>query len=111
MRPFPLHGACEMKRLYVRPTFRGAEVSKVLLQRALQQARILGYSRLRLDTHPPTMAAAVAMYRKLGFQEVMAEPKDRVEGLLYMELLLTPEETVAPISSRGSAGSSLRLAP
>jgi len=57
------------------------------------------------------MAAAVAMYRKLGFQEVMAEPKDRVEGLLYMELLLTPEETVAPISSRGSAGSSLRLAP
>lgn len=97
LRPFPLEGACEMKRLYVRPTFRGAEVGKFLVQWVVQQACARGYSRLRLDTHPPTMAAAVAMYRKLGFREVMAEPLDRVEGLLYMELLLTP----APISSSG----------
>jgi GNAT superfamily N-acetyltransferase len=111
LRPFPLQGACEMKRLYVRPTFRGGEVSKVLVQQTLLHARALGYSRLRLDTHPPTMAAAVAMYRKLGFHEVMTEPPDRVEGLLYMELRLMPEEIVNPVSSGGSAGSSLRLAP
>ena len=104
LRPFPLQGACEMKRLYVRPTFRGGEVSKVLVQRALQQARALGYSRLRLDTHPPTMAAAVAMYRKLGFQEVGPEPINRVEGLLYMELLLTPKQTVVTSPSTDSTG-------
>ena len=90
LRPFPLEGACEMKRLYVRPTFRGGTVGKDLVKRVLQQARALGYTRLRLDTHPPTMPAAVAMYRRLGFQEVAPDPTERVEGLLYMELLLTP---------------------
>jgi len=90
LRPFPLEGACEMKRLYVRPTFRGGTVGKDLVQRVLQHARALGYTRLRLDTHPPTMPAAVAMYRRLGFQEVAPDPTERVEGLLYMELLLTP---------------------
>jgi len=90
LRPFPLEGACEMKRLYVRPTFRGGTVGKDLVQRVLQHARALGYTRLRLDTHPPTMPAAVAMYRRLAFQEVAPDPAERVEGLLYMELLLTP---------------------
>ena len=90
LRPFPMERTCEMKRLYVRPTFRGGTVGKDLVERALQQARALGYTRLRLDTHPPTMPAAVAMYRRLGFQEVAPDPAERVEGLLYMELLLTP---------------------
>jgi len=42
------------------------------------------------------MLAAVAMYRKLGFQEVVADPIDQVEGLLFMELLLTPTPTLQP---------------
>ena len=84
LRPFPLEGACEMKRLYVRPTFRSRKLGKELAERVIQEARALGYQRLRLDTHPPTMQAAVRMYRNLGFQEVLAE--DGVEGLLYMEL-------------------------
>jgi GNAT superfamily N-acetyltransferase len=90
LRPFPVDGACEMKRLYVRPTFRGGTVGKNLVTRVLQQASALGYTRLRLDTHPPTMPAALAMYRRLGFQEVVPDPAERVEGLLYMDLLLTP---------------------
>ncbi len=90
LRPFPLEGACEMKRLYVRPTFRGGTVGKDLVERVVQQARTLGYARLRLDTHPPTMPAAVAMYRRLGFREVVPDPAERIEGLLYMELRLTP---------------------
>jgi putative acetyltransferase len=93
LRPFPQEGACEMKHLYVRPTFRGGKVGKVLVERVVQEARAIGYSRLRLDTHPPTMQAALAMYRKLGFQEVAPDPAGRVEGLLYMELLLTPAQT------------------
>jgi GNAT superfamily N-acetyltransferase len=90
LRPFPVDGDCEMKRLYVRPTFRGGTVGKDLVERVLQQARALGYTRLRLDTHPPTMPAAVAMYRRLGFKEAAPDPAEKVEGLLYMDLLLTP---------------------
>ena len=90
LRPFPQDGTCEMKRLYVRPTFRGEEAGKRLVEHVVQQACALGYTRLRLDTHPPTMQAAVALYRKLGFREVAVNPAERVEGLLYMELQLTP---------------------
>ena len=86
LRPFPLEATCEMKRLYVRPIFRGGKLGKELVDRILQDARALGYQRIRLDTHPPTMQAAVKMYRRLGFQEVTAT--DGVEGLLYMELAL-----------------------
>ncbi len=86
LRPFPLEGACEMKRLYVRPTFRSRKLGRELAERVLQEARALDYQRLRLDTHPPTMQAAVKMYRNLGFQEVSVA--EGVEGLVYMELRL-----------------------
>jgi len=89
LRPFPLEAICEMKHLYVRPTFRGGKVGKALAEQVMTAARALGYSRLRLDTHPPTMQAALAMYRKVGFQEVRPGPLTPVDGLLYMELLLT----------------------
>ena len=75
-----------MKRLYVRPLFRGGKLGQELAQRVMQEARALGYQRLRLDTHPPTMQAALRMYRNLGFTEV--SPESAVEGLLYMELSL-----------------------
>jgi len=94
LRPFPQEGACEMKRLYVRPTFRGGKVGKLLVEQVVQESRALGYPRLRLDTHPPTMQAAVKLYRNLGFREVAPQPAERVEGLLYMELLLIPTPTV-----------------
>ncbi len=94
LRPFPQEGACEMKRLYVCPAFRGGKVGKLLVERAVHEARTLSYSQLRLDTHPPTMQAALSLYRKLGFQEVAADPAERVEGLVYMELRLAPAERV-----------------
>jgi GNAT superfamily N-acetyltransferase len=99
LRPFPLEGACEMKHLYVRPTFRGGRVGKDLVERVVQEAGALGYSRLRLDTHPPTMQAAVALYRKLGFQEVEPGPVKAVEGLVYMEMPLKATRTLQPKSS------------
>jgi len=90
LRPFPVAGVCEMKRLYVRPPFRGGKVGRKLVERVLEMGRELGYSSLRIDTHPPTMQAAVALYKKLGFREISAAPLEPYEGLLYMELVLGP---------------------
>ncbi len=88
LRPFPQPGACEMKHLFIRPAFRGSSIGKQLVHRLLKEARLLGYSALRLDSHPPTMPAAVAMYRKLGFREVSAAPLQPLDELIYLELPL-----------------------
>jgi len=88
LRPFPLDGACEMKRLYVQPEFRGAKLGATLVEHIIQVARTLGYSRMRLDTHLPTMGSAVELYRRFGFSDVSPWPLPRVEGLSYMELPL-----------------------
>lgn len=89
LRPFPTDGCCEMKRLYVRPTFRGDKIGRLLAERVVQEARILGYRAMRLDSHLASMAAAVHMYRKLGFREVEPDPLEPIQGLIYMELALT----------------------
>ena len=86
LRPFPLHQTCEMKRLYVRPGFRGGKVGRKLVERLLDDARLFGYRSMRLDTHPAFMRAAVEMYRKFGFREVGPDPLEPTEGLIYMEL-------------------------
>jgi len=88
LRPFPQAGACEMKRLYVRPACRGARLGKALVEHVIALARRGGYSRLRLDTHPETMQVAVELYRSLGFREIPADPAPYVKGLSYMELHL-----------------------
>ena len=88
LRPFPLERTCEMKRLYVRPGFRGGKLGRELVERVLHEARALGYSSMRLDTHPGFMAAAVAMYRKFGFREVSPHPLPPIDELIYMELKL-----------------------
>ena len=78
-------GICEMKRLYVRPDFRGKGLGRVLAERILNEARDIGYDLLRLDTVEPVMKNAVAMYRLLGFREIAAYRANPIEGALYME--------------------------
>jgi putative acetyltransferase len=79
---------CEMKRLYLRPQFRGKKLGLALADRIIVEARQIGYRRMRLDTVEPVMKDAVAMYRRLGFKEIAAYCHNPIAGALYMELEL-----------------------
>ncbi len=81
-------GICEMKRLYLRPQFRGKGIGRALAERIIAEARQIGYQRMRLDTVEPVMKDAVAMYRKLGFKEIAPYCSNPIAGALYMELQL-----------------------
>jgi putative acetyltransferase len=79
---------CEMKRLYLRPQFRGKGLGRTLTERIIAEARQIGYRRMRLDTVEPVMKDAVVLYRKLGFKEIAPYCPNPMAGALYMELEL-----------------------
>jgi ribosomal protein S18 acetylase RimI-like enzyme len=84
-------GICEMKRLYVRDRFRGQKLGKMLISRIIAEARMAGYSTMRLDTYPPKMANAVELYRSHGFKEIERYYDNPNSGTLFMELDLTDQ--------------------
>ncbi len=81
-------GICEMKRLYVRPEYRGQKVGKLLVESLIDKAREIGYEKMRLDTYPAKMGKAVDIYRVYGFAEIEPYYDNPTEGVLYMELAL-----------------------
>ena len=79
---------CEMKRLFVRSEFRGRHLGRDLAERIIGEARVIGYTHMRLDTMPSLMGAAVAMYRNLGFYEIEPYCENPLPDVLYLELAL-----------------------
>lgn len=81
-------GICEMKRLYVRPQFRGLGIGKLLCDKLLKKARFIGYKIMRLDTIAQKMKSAINLYESYGFYEIPAYYDNPQDGVIYMELKL-----------------------
>ena len=78
---------CEMKRLYARPAFRGKRIGFRLVERIVEEARKLGYSRMCLDTLP-LMKKAISLYEHFHFTEIEPYKKDPIPGARYLGLEL-----------------------
>lgn len=78
---------CELKRLYVRPAFRGCGLAGRLVDRVLADAEEIGYQAVLLDTFP-FLQDAIRLYKKRGFREVSSYNGDPMPDLIYLRLEL-----------------------
>ena len=76
---------CEMKRLYVRPEFRGKRIGNQLVQKVIDDAREIGYAHMLLDTLP-FLQSAIHMYRQYGFYEIPSYNDSPMDTSIYMRL-------------------------
>ena len=80
---------CELKRLYIRPAFRGQGLARRLVERLLTDARSEGYQAMLLDTFP-FLSGAIRLYRTLGFYEIPSYNNSPLDSLIYMRKDLCP---------------------
>ena len=76
---------CELKRLYVRPAFRGRGIAGVMMQHILDDARAIGYTVMLLDTEP-FLRSALKMYRGLGFYEIPRYNDSPLDTTIFLRL-------------------------
>lgn len=93
LRPIADAGACEMKRLYVRPEARGRDLGRGLATAVIRRAQTAGYARMYLDTLAP-MTAAQQLYATLGFRPTVAYYDNPLPGARYLvlDLLRKPSD-------------------
>ena len=78
---------CEMKRLFVRPKFRGLHIGNCLVERIIDDAKKIGYKYMLLDTLP-FLNGAIHMYKKYGFYEISSYNNSPMDTSIYMKLNL-----------------------
>ncbi len=85
---------CEMKRLYIRPEFRGTGLGRRLISEVIAAARQIGYRAMRLDTVAGQMDTAIALYRSFGFREIPPYRVNPQPGARFFELSIDQFETL-----------------
>jgi len=76
---------CEMKRLYVRPQFRGQQIGKRLVSQVIADAKEIGYAHMLLDTFP-FLDHAIHIYQTCGFYEIERYNDNPLDNFVYMKL-------------------------
>lgn len=77
-------GACEMKRLFVKPHFRKNKIGRILVEELLSSATKRNYEKMRLDTFEK-LEPAVHLYKQFGFKITSAYYNNPLTGVVYME--------------------------
>lgn len=78
---------CEMKRLYVRPEYRNKKLGKLLAQKVIEDAGVIGYKSMVLDTLG-SLKSAICLYESLGFKQIQPYYYNPLKDVLYFELIL-----------------------
>ncbi len=84
---------CEMKRLYLRPEFRGKGIGRKMAREVIETAKEIGYAKIRLDT-VPIMKEAISLYNSLGFMMIGPYRDNPVPGAIFMELTLRQDKRI-----------------
>jgi len=92
-------GICEMKRLYVKPLFRGQKIGRLLAETVIKAAEDMGYDDMRLDTIP-SMKQANMLYTALGFKPIPSYRFNPIEGATFLELNLKKESIHAEVENK-----------
>lgn len=79
--------SCEMKRLYVKPSYRGKKIAHALALQVIEDAREMGYDHMLLDTLP-FLKSAYHLYRELGFYEIPPYLDSPMKDSIFMRLNL-----------------------
>lgn len=75
---------CELKRLYVKPEYRGNNIGGILVKHIIKDAKEIGYKHILLDTLP-FLETAISMYKRYGFYEIESYNNTPMDNLIYLK--------------------------